>query len=436
MLAIGAAIAGGWLGVRRDFFFLLVYGQSLIYVDVAPTLASADIPFAVADRYLYFQWIIAALFQLPLLVIYVWRKRRVGEKRPDRAERLSQMRAVLLFGAGVAMAVAYYVIGARHGLLYRRAGDMITRQLELTLLEFALFRSFGELGSFLVALQFLVLRRLEPALRSRWMTAAFVFTAGGYLAYAFVNSRMLSLLFLGTIYGVYLGTERRQLWFRSGAALGALVAAVVGLYSFRVAANLRQTVELGGPLLTAANFLPFKLDRGNQLDPLTSRLNGLDLIVLIGDNVETYGPAWGRAWVMPFIVSLDPIVRTDLTVQAKRVALTTSKSFLLLMYAGVGLPDYYSCLLTDAYGNLGLVGFAVAAVVLASLLAWASGTLMAASRPVVVVLGVFVITRLLPFEQEFGTLLFGWIKAVPLCVLFTIVYPLRPGKETSLPAGS
>jgi hypothetical protein len=46
-----------------------------------------------------------------------------------------------------------------------------------------------------------------------------------------------------------------------------------------------------------------------------------------------------------------------------------------------------------------------------------------------VVLACFVLSRILPFEQEFATLLFGWFKLVPLVGAVLLINPL--GRATA-----
>jgi hypothetical protein len=155
------------------------------------------------------------------------------------------------------------------------------------------------------------------------------------------------------------------------------------------------------------------------------RMNGVDLIAIIADNVETQGPALGTAWAVPFVLSLDPIVRTPFTVQAKRANLTSAKSWLLLRYGGVAKTDYYSCMLTDAYGNFSIYGFLLAALVLGPIIAFATAALRWSAAPVGLVFAAFAITRVLPFEQGFESILFGWYKLVPFILMALAFYPLR-----------
>ena len=418
------ALASGRLSVTDDFFLVFIYSQSLIYIDVAPTLAASNLSYATGERYATLQWTVLLLFQIPLVLVYLWRRGRHTDATATPMP-VDVPRAALLFGGSLALALVYFAIGLRHDLLFRRAGNVTTGQLELSFIEFALFRSFTEVGTFLIAVQLFVIRRCDPSERPRWMTASFALSALAFLVYALINSRMMSVLFLATLYGMYIMTARERVRMRLSVVLAGALAVIAGLYSLRVANNVRQAYGAGDSVFAAANFSPVVVDRGTQSDPWTSRLNGLDLIVLISDNVERTGPAWGRAWAIPFVISLDPIVRTEFTVQAKRVELTTAKSFLLLMYAGIAVPDYYSCMLSDAYGNLGALGFLAAALVLAVVLAWALPRIGGAGTPLSIALALFALTRVLAFEQEFGAVLYGWIKMVPFVLAVMLVFPLR-----------
>jgi hypothetical protein len=209
----------------------------------------------------------------------------------------------------------------------------------------------------------------------------------------------------------------------------ALALILVGLYVLRVTESVRERIAVGGSPFAPGNLLPGGPMGGGE-EGYQWRLNGVDLMAIIADNVEAQGPALGRAWGVPLLLSLDPIVRTDLTEQLKRAAFTNAKSFLLLQYAGIARPDYYSCMVADAYGNLGLPGFLVVALVLAGLCAFATAGFRSGAGPSVLVLACFTLTRILPFEQEFATLMFGWFKLVPLVAAVIVVNPMARVRPT------
>ena len=97
----------------------------------------------------------------------------------------------------------------------------------------------------------------------------------------------------------------------------------------------------------------------------------------------------------------------------------------MLRYSGVGKADYYSCMLTDVYGNFSIYGFLLPAIVLGVVLARATAALRWSAKPAAVVFAAFAITRVLPFEQGFESILFMWYKLVPFVLVALVFYPLR-----------
>jgi hypothetical protein len=322
-------------------------------------------------------------------------------------------------------------VALSRNLLYRRLGHvgLAAAQLDLSIAEFAFYRTFMELAPFLAVLFPAALRlgRATPGTRLLWR-AGFAVVGSVYAVNVVVNSRLWAVLFGAAVYGVLTVTAARPRSVRPERAVFAVVAVLLGFYALRVSENVRGRIANGGSAFDPANLLPTAPPEDGDLG-VEWRLNGVDLMAMIADRVEAEGPALGRAWAVPLLVSLDPIVRTSLTEQLKRAALTTAKSYLLLAYAGVGLPDYYSCSVSDAYGNLGLAGFVVVAVTLGGLVAYATAGLVSTAAPGGVVLACFVLSRILPFEQEFATLLFGWFKLVPLVGAVLLINPL--GRATA-----
>jgi hypothetical protein len=263
-----------------------------------------------------------------------------------------------------------------------------------------------------------------------------------YMTFALVNSRLIAITTLVTLYGIVNVTSRTKRRLSLGMALGTIVIALGGLYALRVVSNVRLTLAEGGSMFALQNFLPVAATEGRDDDTLRWRLNGVDLIAMIADNVEAQGPALGGAWAVPFILSLDPIVRTPFTVAAKTANLTSAKSWLMLRYSGVGKTDYYSCMLTDVYGNFSIYGFLLPAFLLGIVLARATAAIRWSAKPAAVVFAAFAITRVLPFEQEFESLLFGWYKLVPFVLIALLFFPLRKSRgrviptQTALPASS
>jgi hypothetical protein len=421
------ALLAGVLRWPRDFFLGLLYAQALAYLFVAPTVAAAALPTSTQTRYAFFLWWALPLFCAPCLLCYRWVLARYDRKWCHA--RRFRVRPVpsALFAAGTGvLAVGWLWVALTRNLLYRRLGaeGIASAQLDLSLLEFGLYRAFMEFAPFLAIFALVVLRVGRPAswVRALWQFCLLL-TGALYGLNVLINSRLAGVLFLASLVGVFLITAPDVRRVRPERAILGLIALLAALYAVRVSENVRDRIASGGSAFDAANLNPAgKIGGGEEGYQL--RLNGIDLVALIADNVEAQGPALGQAWAVPLLLQLDPLFRTDLTEQMKRSALTTSKSFLLLQYAGIAEPDYYSCMISDAYGNLGLTGFLLVAIVIAFVCAFATAGVRAAASPAVLLVASFVLSRVLPFEQEFANLLFGWVKLTPLLLLTLLVNPL------------
>lgn len=404
-----------------------MYAQALTYLFVAPSLVAADLPTSTQARYAFFLWWALPLFCVPFLVCYRWALSRY-ERRWSGLRRFGvRPAASVLFASGsCVLAFGWLWVALSRNLLYRRLGaeGIAGAQLDLSLIEFGLYRAFMEFAPFLAIYALVVLRVGQPVawVRQLWRFCLLV-TGALYGLNVLINSRLSGVLFLAALVGVYLITAPDVRRIRPERAILAVMTVLAALYVVRVSENIRERISNGGSAFDVSNLNPGGTVGGGE-EGYQLRLNGIDLVALIADNVEAQGPALGRAWAVPLLLQLDPLFRTELTEQMKRAALTTAKSFLLLQYAGIAEPDYYSCMISDAYGNIGLPGFLAVALLLALACAFATAGLRAGTRPAVLLLASFVLSRILPFEQEFSNILFGWIKLTPLLIVVLLVNPL------------
>lgn len=427
----------GVLRWPRDVFALLIYLQALVYLYVAPSIAAIELPSATQSRYEFFLWWGLVLFCLPFLIGYRWMVGRLLRRSAARPSLVTRQLSSVLFATGcVILAGGYLWVALSNNLLYRRLGHegIASAQLDLPIVQFALYRTFMELAPFLAVFALAVLRLARPEtplVRLAWRWSLSV-TCALYGLHVLVNSRLSGVLFLAVLAGTVVLTAPQFKRVRPERGVLALLLLIGALYAVRVSENVRERIAAGGSALDLSNLDPAGKVGGGE-EGYQLRLNGVDLISLIADNVEAQGPAYGTAWAVPLVLSLDPIIRTDLTEQMKRATLTSSKSFLLLQYAGRAESDYYSCMISDAYGNLGLPGFLVVALVLAALCAFATAGLLRGGA-VVLVLSCFALARTLAFEQEFATLMFSWFKLSPIILAILLVNPLRrrdPALQTS-----
>lgn len=427
VLVVSVPWIWGWAVASRDWFAAVVTAQMLAYAFVAPAIFASSLDAGTQQNYGRVLWEVTLAFVPAFWVSYAWCG-PLRQRGPAAALDVAGTRFVAVAIASGVGAALYLAVALSRGLLFRRMGHagLAQAQLDLPLLELATYRTFIELGPWLLIVLMLGLqkgRSLSPLARGATRIAA-ALCAVAYGAHALANSRLYSALFLAFVVGLTverLATTRLR---RRGHRIALLTAGVaIGLYSVAIVQNVRANMDRGGALFDPLVLVPGAIQYTYKDVGTAQRLNGIDLIIKIRAGVEAEGPALGSAWVLPFLVTLDPIVRTELTQRMKAAALTTSKSMLLLRYAGVATEDYYNCVFSDAYGNFAQFGFLLAGLVLGGVVGLGSRWMRAPQSGAQFLIGAFLIWRALPFEQEFSTLLFGWLKLVPVVWLVVRMHP-------------
>jgi hypothetical protein len=435
----------GWVTVRRDWFVAVVTAQMLVYAFLAPAAFASGLDAGMQESYGFVFWEVALAFVPAFWLSYFWwGPRRERDAAPNLEVVPARFIPVVICTA--AGAVAYLAIALSRDLLFRRLGHagLAQAQLDLPLLELAIYRTFIELGPWMLIVIIFGLqhgRTLSPLARGATRISASL-CAFAYGAHALANSRLYSVLFPAFVVGLVVERLAATRLRRRGQRLAVLTTALVlGLYSTAIVENVRANIDRGGALFDPMVLVPGAIHYSSKDVGAAQRLNGIDLIVKIRPGVEAEGPAYGTAWILPFLVTLDPIVRTELTQRMKGAALTTSKSMLLLRYAGVATEDYYNCVFSDAYGNFAQLGLALAGLVLGAVVGVGARWMRTPRTGAQFLIGSFLIWRALPFEQEFSTLLFGWLKLVPVVWIVVSVRPFAtmasaPEAVEIVPGGS
>src|SRR5213075_2163803 len=120
-------------------------------------------------------------------------------------------------------------------------------QLSMSIVEFALYRAFIELGPFLIAAQLILLRAptdMSVQLRA-WARVGLGLTTVLFLGYAIVNSRLYAIIALAIPYGIVNATSRPDRRLGLGMVAGTLMIAMGGLYVIRVVENVRLSIAGG-----------------------------------------------------------------------------------------------------------------------------------------------------------------------------------------------
>jgi hypothetical protein len=315
--------------------------------------------------------------------------------------------------------VVVLAVIARNNLWYLRVGAeaLVQRIVALPFLDYLVFRSYQETALLLIGVLFFASRRAEGRAR-RWLTAAFAVNAALTGTYNLLVSRWFVVSLSVCLGGWWLATRRTLSW--TPRALGLLIGA--GLLTFYLMVVVINVRNVGWQNATPAGVLnPFGsgifADRQG-----VGRLNCVDLMARILPGIQDKGPtlgaSWGQViWLGRRFVDPEGFDRYRLSIA------TTAKSHLMQEYLNWQLPDYYSCAATDLFGTFHVAGLLAGALALAGLFRFGGRALVMPRSGTHLILGVFVLTQILIFDQEAATTFFGWPRRVPMLLLLLLLNP-------------
>lgn len=432
--------------MRRDFFFMVLLGTTVVYLQLAPTAALLRgnlLPFAALDplspalfpaEYVRLQFLCLVLFQAPLVALYILgvrlrhtRRRAVLAVRPESVRRLSFLSIIL--------AVVFLVALYRNDYLFNRIGTegIGAKILTLPIVDYVTIRTYQTVGLVVVGV-LQAARVLGTSAHGRLLNIAFAVNVATYGLYAVVNSRALAILVGLTLVGVTLafGGRGPRIPVRRMVRLAAVM--LLAYYGAIVAVNVRSSFQ-GDFALQASQFTDLS---GDVLADASWRLNCIDLMAQLQGPVESEGPALGAAWTSAKWYALRFVDRKGF--DAFRASLnTSSKTWLMARYLNLQIADYPSCTMTDLYGNFDFVGMLAAAGVFGFLLIfWARQVDRVRSGGWMIV-AIFVVTRATLFDQEASSLLFAWVQQLPLVLALVwlrpfTTYAVRGGDDRESPA--
>lgn len=411
--------------LNKHFFFIFIVFTSLAYLFLAPTIellnpSLPDLELFAGD-YTQLQFFLFAFFLTPLILIYAYLARR--NRGVSVKLEVARNKSILLALLTTLLALAFVVAISRNNLFFSRLGSETLAQaiVGLPQADFVIIRLYQESALFILGVLFFAWRLTSSRLSKILLGLALGINLLAWGSFIILNSRWMVVATAICLLGWWLALHQGRFWY-SRQLLAAIFMLLIAAYFTSVVVNVRT---LGFTArISAEYFVPRLVFFDTQG---INRLNCVDLIARLNPEITANGPAWGAAWgnvywlVYRFI---DPegFDRFRLTLN------TTSKSYLMRTYLGWDRPDYNSCVLTDFYGNFHVLGLVMAAVVFGVLLAYQYRAISGYYGGAALIIGIFVLTHLIIFDQEASSLLFGWTRKLPVLVLFLILCPFRAAR--------
>ena len=234
------------------------------------------------------------------------------------------------------------------------------------------------------------------------MRGVFAFFAAAQLLFALLNSRF-SILYLvvAGLLGVAVGARPRLNFDRRTRRIA--IAAFAGTYALGLAV-LQLRASTGDKSLGTSSLSVVADNQG------LNRFNCIDLSAQLAQFQRTpAGPGvWeGQLWNAKRFVDQPGFERF------RESLATTAKSKLILRYLGQRQTDYFSCVVTDGYGALGVLGLVALGAACGAVLR-ITRRLLEDHALTLVFAGIWMSWQVLVFEQEAGALLFGWPLRLPI----------------------
>lgn len=424
------------LELRRDCIFIAVLLQAVFYLFIAPSI-NASLGIHSQSQYARLQLYVLMLFFVPLILFYRFLAQYARGEIPHERLAVDPSKAWLFAGFLVTFEAVYLYTSFTNAMIFRRIGSLAAAEHIVTIdpISHFIIRSHDLIALPVVAYIVLVLSGQKLGIgmskRTRYaLVLASVVGGGGFFLTALVNSRLEMVLGTVLLVGAVIMSHREVKLNRS-RILKATVVGMAVLYAAILVANVRWAVLRDEPLIAAWNptySLSEEISAGTARAQWVNRIDCLDLMARMEPSLAQRGYEWGDAWKVPLVVSLGQYVAPNLAKRYKATGQTTAKAHLIKRHTGLGTVDYYSCAVTDAYGNFGPLGFIFTAFIVATLVAMVPIFVFRRIRGFTsasLLIGMVIAYHVLTFEQASIAYLIGWVRYVPILVVFLVLNPLK-----------
>jgi len=425
-------LATSKLSIYRNYLFLIIFLQAFLYLNFCPTLVinsagSEDMKW----MYVWIQLFCVVFFEIPLILIYLISKSRTRSCTSEYlpVTNVNNSRQLIFSIVMLLIDILFVYVILRYGLIFTRIGSEAKANIfvKLSLSPLWLISRLIEKSIiFMVGILLLAWLANNKSIINRTITfISLLVTVVIFGVYYLINSRLTFALFLVFIFGIIIYQSEWRFLKKRMFIFLLIFLPFAMIYSIRVTSNIRSNFFKDNGV-SMKNFIPW-YSAENQSDntPFIKRMDGIDLMARVSLNMSYYDIPLGKAWSNPLFMIFGIFVNKEKANDLKRNTITTAKSYLMENFTDIKLPDYYSCMLTDAYGNFWILGLVFVAAFLAKLSAYIDKNLFRPRSTISLILSVYLISIVLPFEQEFISIITNVVQTLPVLFLVIILNPLK-----------
>lgn len=419
--------------IELDFFFMLFLLSGVVYIAVAPSLVALGedaIGEKTTANYPAIQAYIVTLFLLPMAATYRLLSGSLGSRMFGGLEfGISEPRIIGFCLFFLCFEVAFIALAINSDMYVRRiSSEKIAEVVSgLNIYQLVVLRTH-DLATLpaisLLAILMPAIKRTTRCWVYRLALITLVTIVLSYSIYAVLNSRTL-LIFL--VIALWYGNLRAQKAKIKLSAAGFVLVLVTIIYGFIVIANIRNHGTDAGlsEIMNPATIVTEADSQAFNKWEWTQRLDCANLISQMDDSLQKKGYEWGQAWERPLVAMYGPLIGLERAAEYKAEATTTAKTYLMEVHTDIELKDYFSCMVTDLWGNFWVYGLPVAAMLVATVFVLLRYGLTISQSPSIFVTTLIVAFYFVSFEREFVEWLFGWIKLLPAIALLVALNPIN-----------
>ena len=251
---------------------------------------------------------------------------------------------------------------------------------------------------------------------SKLTLLTYLFSYGGFVL---INNRLQTLILIFTIFGFNLIIKNKKRIFSKSTIL----IVIMSVYLLKVVVNVRNNfVDNDGKVKISEVLNPFYQTQFDENDPLSNRLNGIDLISIYYPKMYEKGFIYLDPWVHNFKIMYGSIFNTDYYIYCKSNMITNARSLIVRKYLDLSIIDYNQCQLTDVFAVLGPFSLLFVSIFTAFLFFSIINGFFFEKNIFKILVLILMIPFVLEFEKDFMNLAIGWFKYIPLVF---IIYKLN-----------